>query len=307
MQSTFGPQDLPRSVVAVPPLARHADLSLNRQANAAIIRHLEAGGVTTLLYGGNANFYNLAVSEFAAVLGFLAETVGEQTIVIPSVGPDYGKMIDQAKLLRGGGFGAAMVLPATFAATPAGVETGIRRFADAAGMPVVLYIKNLGYIEPGGVRRLVEDGLVTVIKYAIVREDAADDPYLRALVDNVDPAMVMSGIGEQPAIVHLRDFKLGGFTSGCVCVAPRLSTDMHAAIRAGDWAEAERLREVFRPLEDLRNAHSPIRVLHEAVRLAGIADTGPILPLLSNLDAAHRAAVEAAATALLAAQQAAAV
>jgi hypothetical protein len=47
----------------------------------------------------------------------------------------------------------------------------------------------------------------------------------------------------------------------------------------------------------------PIRVLHDAVTLAGIADMGPILPLLSNLDAAERARVLPAAKALLAHDQ----
>jgi dihydrodipicolinate synthase/N-acetylneuraminate lyase len=45
---------------------------------------------------------------------------------------------------------------------------------------------------------------------------------------------------------------------------------------------------------------SPIRVLHEAVRLAGIADTGPLLPLLSNLPEADHAKVREAAARLLA-------
>ena len=63
-------------------------------------------------------------------------------------------------------------------------------------------------------------------------------------MDFVDRRLIISGIGEQPAVVHLRDFRLGGFTSGCVCVSPRLSMDMLKAMRAGDWAEAERIRAV---------------------------------------------------------------
>ena len=55
------------------------------------------------------------------------------------------------------------------------------------------------------------------------------------------------------------------------------------AITSGDYAKAEQLRQIFRPLEDLRNAHSPILVLHHAVALAGVANTGPVLPLLSEL------------------------
>ncbi len=301
------PALLTKSVVAVPPLCRHADLTLNRAENTKLIRHIEAGGVTTLLYGGNANLYNMGVSEFESLLAFLAEAAGPGTTIIPSVGPDYGKMMDQARALRASPFATAMVLPAVFAATPAGVETGVRKFVEAAGKPAVLYIKDLNYITPEGAARLVKDKLIGVIKYAIVRppvppDATANDPYLSKLVSLVDPKMVMSGIGEQPAIVHLRDFKLGGFTSGCVCVNPGLSATMHAAMKRSDWTEAERIRGVFKPLEDLRNAHSPIRVLHEAVRLAGIADTGPILPLLSNLDTEHHAALAAAAKSLLAAK-----
>jgi 4-hydroxy-tetrahydrodipicolinate synthase len=118
-------------------------------------------------------------------------------------------------------------------------------------------------------------------------------------VQRVDRQMIISGIGEQPAIVHLKDYQLGGFTSGCVCVNPRLSAEMLVALRKDHVEEAERIRQIFKPLEDLRNAINPIRVLHEAVRLAGIAETGPTLPLLTNLDEADWFRVGAAATALL--------
>ena len=50
--------DLARSVLAVPPLARRADLTLDHAANRALIRHIERGGIATLIYGGNANLYN---------------------------------------------------------------------------------------------------------------------------------------------------------------------------------------------------------------------------------------------------------
>ena len=38
-------QHLLGSVIAVPPLARNEDYTLNREANRALIRHIEAGGV----------------------------------------------------------------------------------------------------------------------------------------------------------------------------------------------------------------------------------------------------------------------
>ena len=45
---------------------------------------------------------------------------------------------------------------------------------------------------------------------------------------------------------------------------------------------------------------SPIRTLHEAVTLAGIADMGPMLPMLTNIGEEHHAQVGEAARALLA-------
>jgi dihydrodipicolinate synthase/N-acetylneuraminate lyase len=186
------------------------------------------------------------------------------------------------------------------------VATGIRKLADAYGRPVIAYVKDEGYVEAADMGRLAKDGAICAIKYAIVRDDPARDPFLAALVDNVDRGMIISGIGERPAIDHLTRFGLQAFTSGSVCVAPGLSMALLRAIKRGDLAEAQRIRALFIPLEDERDRHSPLRVLHEAVRLAGISDTGPMQPYLSGFtDPAILGAIEKAATALLAADRSA--
>ena len=299
MVTQLSRESLTASVLAVPPVARNADFSLNEAENRKLIRHVEAGGVRTLLYGGNANFYHVALGEYERILGFLAEAAGADTLVIPSAGPAYGTMMDQAAVVRRHSFPTVMVLPQVGITTSEGVAAGVARFVQAAGVPALLYIKHDGYIEPRDLKRLADEKLISGIKYATVRTDPADDEFLRRLLDVVDRRTVISGIGEQPAVVHLRDFGLGGFTSGCVCVAPGLSVAMLAAMRRGDWAEAERIRGVFKPLEDLRNAINPIRVLHEAVRLAGICETGPLTPLLSNVDEREHARIRGAAVALV--------
>ena len=73
---------------------------------------------------------------------------------------------------------------------------------------------------------------------------------------------VISGIGERPAITHWTRFGLRAFTSGAVCIAPALSTAILRALQAGDIATAGTIRSQFLPFEDLRDAHSPLRVLH---------------------------------------------
>jgi hypothetical protein len=52
MITTLTSERLSESVLAVPPLCRNADFSLNEAENAKLVRHIESGGVSTLLYGG---------------------------------------------------------------------------------------------------------------------------------------------------------------------------------------------------------------------------------------------------------------
>lgn len=295
---TITPELLGRSVIAVPPLARHVDYRLNHVANGQIIRYLEAGGISTLLYGGNAVFYHISLAEYAEVLRCLVDSASANTTVIPSVGPAFGSMLDQVVVLREFAFPTVMILPQAEIATSAGRAQGTRIFAERYGKPVVLYLKHENAMSIADVQRIVDEGIVCAIKYAVVRPDPAKDDYLKHLVDVVNPEIIVSGIGEQPAITHLRQFHLNGFTSGCICVRPALSQEMLLAIKAKNWDRAEEIRQIFEPLENLRNSINPIRVLHSAVRLAGIADTGPVLPMLSPPTEAEEEVIALAAKAL---------
>lgn len=293
------PGRIQQSVIAVPPLARDDEGVVSQTENAKMIRHLETGGVNLLLYGGNAMLYHVRLSEYASILEMLSTTAADTTGVVPAVGPAFGMMMDQAAMLREHAFPTAMILPQRDIADAVGIVRGVRAFADALGKPVVLYLKFPRWLPIPAVRALVEEGLVSWIKYAVVREDPAQDEELRELVDAVPPNLIISGIGEQPAIVHMHDFGVAGFTSGCVCIAPSRSMEMLAAIRAGRWDDAEAIRARFAPLEDLRNEINPIRVLHAAVASAGIARTGPIPPLLSELSEEQSSRVAVAADKLL--------
>jgi dihydrodipicolinate synthase/N-acetylneuraminate lyase len=184
-----------------------------------------------------------------------------------------------------------MVLPCHDPRDAAGLERGLREFAEAAGMPLTLYLKDelgFGADRAAGldtIGRLVGSGVCCAIKYAVVRRDPTQDDYLAALLARVDRRRVVSGIGERPAVIHLLDWHLPGFTTGSGCVAPALSQALFAACQRRDRAAAEALRSHFLPLEDLRDAWGPAAVLHAAVEAAGIAPTGPLPPFVSNLSA----------------------
>ena len=292
-------EDLARSVIAVPPLAQTPDLKYSVAANRAIINTLEQAHVTTLMYGGNANFYNLPISQYEATLSDLIGTASADTWLIPALGPDYGRMVDQVPILKALRFPIAMALPPyPKSYTAVGQLTALRNMSDKLGTPLLMYAKFDNAIAAADLKRLVDDGVVAYVKYAVVRDDPGVDDFLRSLVDAVDPHRIISGIGERPVITHFRRFGLKSFTSGSVAIAPRQSMALLHALQANDFAAAEATRARFLPLEDCRDRYGPARVLHDAVTLAGIADCGPLSPLLSNLDQNECAATGPAARAL---------
>lgn len=279
-----------RGVFPVPPLARKNDARrmIDFEQNNRIVRHIANGGLTRFLYGGNAFLYHVTLGEYEALLDWL-NGFSDDLWAIPSLGPSYGRAIDQASILRRYEFPCAMALPCGDPRDAKGLETGLREIAESANTPLILYLKeenNFGADKEAGldvVARLVDEGVCVAIKYAVVRNNAAEDAYLDSLLQRVDRSRVISGIGERPAVVHMRDWSLPGFTTGSGCIAPRLSGQIFEACVKRDYVTAEKLRAEFLPLEDLRDAWSPAKVLHFATQLTGIAETGPVAPFLSLL------------------------
>ena len=290
-KSPMSPLDF-RGVFAVPSLARRDDArrSLDLEQNELIIDHIARGGITRFIYGGNAFLHHITLAEYEQLLEWLSG-LSNELWMIPSIGPSYGRAMDQALLLSRYEFPCVMMLPCADPRDVDGLERGYREVADAANTRLIVYLKeedNLGPRKEAGldlVARLVDDGVCAGIKYAVVREDPARDAYLDALLERVDRAVVLSGIGERPAVTHMRDWKLAGFTTGSGCIAPRSSQMLFEACARGDFESAESLRAHFIRHEDLRDEWSPSKVLHFATALAGIARTGPPPPYLSALSA----------------------
>ena len=151
--SPVTPADLARSVIAVPPLARHRDLTIStrrqsradpvsrggRRAHAALRRQREP------LQHRRARIPEL--------LDMLEEEAGDDTWVIPSVGPDYGKLMDQAR----GAEGTRTSPPRWSCRSPSPPRATASRRASAASPSArqagVVYIKADNYLEPDAVAR----------------------------------------------------------------------------------------------------------------------------------------------------------
>lgn len=295
---------LSSAVMAVPPLARDAEGNFSDADNAAVIRHLEQGGVSTILYGGNALAHHWPMSLYADWLDRLAALAAEDTWLLPSVGSDGGKLIDQAEILKERKFPAALLLPLIAPRTREGTLTALRRFHQTCGVKLIIYIKTDGYMPAEDIALLHREGVVLGVKYAVPRQAGENDPYLQAIIEAIGAKAIISGFGEPPAIPHMLEYGLAGFTAGCVCIAPAMSTAILDALKSGQRARAEELLEPMLPLEKLRGEINEIRVLHEAITLSGLANCGPVLPTSSSVPDEARAAIRAAALQLLKAEEA---
>lgn len=96
----YSPDDS-RGVFAVPPLARPAGArrTLYRPENDRLVAHMIQGGLTRLIYGGNAFLYHITLSEYEQMLEWLAG-LSDHLLCIPGAGPSFGRAMDQAAALR---------------------------------------------------------------------------------------------------------------------------------------------------------------------------------------------------------------
>src|SRR5438270_5669577 len=91
-----------QGVFPVPPLARRRDAtrSLDFEQNERLLRHIEAGGLSRMLYGGNALLYHITLAEYEQLLLWL-DGLETDSWMIASAGPCYGRAMEQAPVMRG--------------------------------------------------------------------------------------------------------------------------------------------------------------------------------------------------------------
>ena len=111
-------------VFAVPPLARAPGKgrAIDFEESSRIVRHIAKGGISRFIYGGNAFLYHLTLDEYEQLLAWQAAIQEDGLWFIPSAGPSYGRLMDQAKLLRRFAVPCVMTLPCGDPRDAAGLE-----------------------------------------------------------------------------------------------------------------------------------------------------------------------------------------
>ncbi len=124
-----------------------------------------------------------------------------------------------------------MVLPLAGFTTSEGVEAGLTRIVDAAGIPLTLHIKSEDYVEVETLARLVEQGTLLAVEVCDrPPESRSTIPTCAACCNVCRRPRSYRAWASGPALVHLREFGLAAWTTGSGCIAPRMVTALlHAA------------------------------------------------------------------------------
>jgi 4-hydroxy-tetrahydrodipicolinate synthase len=240
-----------------------------------IIARCAAAGVQALTMNGNTSeFYALSFAEAERLQAEIPALVARRAFVVAGVGRSVGEAMRLASRAQADGADAIMVHqpPDPFAA-PRGTVDYVRRVAEAAGLPVVLYLRNPA-IGDAAMAALAAIPGVVAVKWA--------SPDLMALARamRIAPQLLfVCGLAEPwaPAMAALG---AQGFTSGLINVAPERSVAILDAIRAGDFPRANALIGAIAGFEALRaeeQAGANVSIVKAALALMG-EDVGPTRP-----------------------------
>ncbi|GAA2422693.1 dihydrodipicolinate synthase family protein [Streptomyces mauvecolor] len=266
------PRDALADVVAIPVTPFTADDTLDIAAHRTLLNRLLTGGIRTLTPNGNTGeFYALSPQERSAVVELTCEEAAGRAAVLAGVGLDLPTAIASAEQARAAGAQMVMVhQPVHPYVSPDGWVDYHRAIADAVpDLGVVPYVRNphlggqllarLGELCPNVIG--VKYAVPNATRFAAFARDAGLERFVW-----------IAGLAELYAPSY---FAVGatGFTSGLANVAPALSLELLADLRAGDWPAAMKLWERFRPFEELRAAQQSadnVTVVKEALATLGL-------------------------------------
>lgn len=265
------------------------DGSLDLPALRRNVAHMVEAGVDMIVPCGNtAEHSSLDPDEVRTVARETIATADGASVVVVGVGgPLPTVRALAADLQRAGADGVMVHQPAHVHASTEGVRLYLEAICDAAPHLAVFPYKKSSRVMPDEVLEAVlERPNLLGVKYAepdvralrdVVRRTAERYPgraWINGLAETWVPAFASAGAP--------------GFTSGLVNVAPRLSTDLRDALRAGDAAGVDRIWELVKPFEYLRARHDSaynVPVVKEAgaqLGLFGRTVRPPLTPVASE-------------------------
>ncbi|WP_052642258.1 dihydrodipicolinate synthase family protein [Pseudorhizobium banfieldiae] len=234
------------SGILVTPFGRDGELAPQRLVP-IVDRALEAGLHMPVVNGNTGEFYSLTTDEACTMVREVSGIVNGRAPVLAGVGRSVRDACRLAKVSADAGAAALMIHqpPDPFVA-PRGIVDYLKAVADAAGLPMMLYLRN-DAIGTAAIAELCAVEGVKGVKWAtpnplkLAEAKAACDPtivWVGGLAEVWAPAFYAVGAR--------------GFTSGLINVWPERSLQIHSALEAGSYAEANRLISEMKAFEEVR-------------------------------------------------------
>jgi 4-hydroxy-tetrahydrodipicolinate synthase len=283
------------SAITVTPFAESG--AIDGAALAAMVDRLVSAGVTAVTANGSTGeFYALSPDERRLALKTTIDASDGRALVIAGIGLDLATAIDDGRFARDHGAAAVMihqpVHPFQSAEGWTAYHTEIARALP--NLAIVPYVRDPS-ITTEMLMCLSRCGNVVAVKYAV-----PDPLAFASLVAAIgrDRLTWICGVAEGWA-PFFWPAGAAGFTSGLVNVVPRLSLDLLARLRTGDYPGAMAIWQLFQPFEAMRarnRSANNVSVVKEALAQLGLCRRG-VRPPIGELSQAERAQV---ATSLLA-------
>ena len=238
-------------------------------------RALAAGLHLPVVNGNTGEFYALTTDEAVTMVHEVAGLVAGRAPLLAGVGralPDALRLARESA--KAGAAGLMVHQPPDPFVSPRGIADYLKAVQDAAGLPIMLYLRN----DAIGTRAIADlCGLPGVkgVKWA-----TPNPMKLAEAMAACDPGITwVGGLAEVWAPVF---YAVGarGFTSGLVNVWPERSLAIHAALAAGDFAGAATLIQGMRSFEDIRaeeQGGTNVTAVKSALIAQGL-DCGPVRP-----------------------------
>jgi len=257
----------------------HEDGSLDLHSLHRQVEFLADSGIRIVIPAGNTGeFFSLDASEAELVV---KETVAaaDGMTVLAGVGGPLPTAVALARAAEANGADAIMIHSAshTYLHRRA-IADYILAIVESVSIPVALYKR--GDTLPDDVLiELTRHDRIAAVKYAV-----NDLPAFAAAVERASAAMFCGTAERWAPFYSLAG--AAGFTSGVANVVPSLSLMMAAALEAGDYPEAMRIRSVLDPFEAARArklSANNVTVVKYALWRMGL-DSGSVRAPLTGLD-----------------------
>ena len=272
-----------RNVLVVAIAPRRSDWKINLQGAYRNVRYLIERGVDFIMPAcGTGLVYDMSLEEYEALVGTFVDAAGDEAWIVPGIGPGFGRSMEMGRIARSLGVSGVMIMPIVGPTSAEGVFNGLREIAKAVQLPTILYQRRLDIMPVADVIRLCEMDNVVGLKYAVEDTEAFE-----AIADKAgNCAAMICGMAEDPCIAYMKRGAVG-FSSGMANFVPRMSLTLLRTFESGNTTEAERLRAMMLPFEDLRGergARYSASALHAAMDYAGLAG-GPVIPFAADVAA----------------------